>query len=66
MHALRVRSNDPCPHARPVGLFCCPPIKATAPTHIKWAGAVAGWTGLTEVPPVYASQQESSSGFLIA
>ena len=23
-----------------------PAIKATAPTHIKWAGAVAGWTGL--------------------
>ena len=33
MRALRVCST-------------APPIKATAPTHMKWAGAVAGWTGL--------------------
>ena len=45
-HALRVRSNDPCPHARPAGQFSAPALKATAPTHMKWAGAVAGWTGL--------------------
>ena len=53
-HALRVRSNDPCPHARPAGQFSAPALKATAPTHMKWAGAVAGWTGLLSFHESYA------------
>jgi hypothetical protein len=31
MHALRMRSNDPSPHARPVGLFYCSPHKSHCP-----------------------------------
>ena len=54
MHALRVRSNDPCPHTRPAGQFSAPAIKATAPAHMKWAGAVAGWTGLLSFHESYA------------
>ena len=54
MHALRVRSYDPCPHARSAGQFSAPAIKATAPTHMKWAGAVAGWTGLLSFHESYA------------
>jgi hypothetical protein len=51
MRALRVCST-------------APPIKATAPTHMKWAGAVAGWTGLLSFHESYASYQVSSSGNL--
>ena len=31
-----------------------PALKATAPTHMKWAGAVAGWTGLLSFHESYA------------